>query len=263
MLWDFFFKLVTYPIQWFWKQYQNCKENGDVKKMVLLWLLSLTGIIAVGVSMFFATAYILTNHMDKLIILCLVLWLYAYVRDKYCIKQENPAPQIEKNLQQLQEQAEKGYPVMRNIVYQTAKAIAPDIGGKIPRLLGEIEMPEGHYILANDICFYQFRLAKADMRNMYTQADLKEFKNVIQSALSDKIRSGEFPTLKIEDYRDKYGNWQDAVIVDTVEDIGNCFVIQTVFCTPEYSDYAHQVRMNWDASDGDKTSLEVQWKDVQ
>lgn len=213
-----------------------------------------------GIAVLKLVDYLFTYHLNLLIVLGVIFWLYTYVRDNIQKPEVDTTPSIPADIMV---QADKGYPVMRNIVYQTAKAIAPDIGGKIPRLLGEIEMPEGHYILANGICFYQFRLTKADTRTMYTSADLEEFKTVIQSALSDKIRSGEFPTVKIEDYRDKYGNWQDAVIVDTVEDIGNCFVIQTVFCTPEYSDYAHQVRMNRNASNGNNTPLETRWKDEQ
>lgn len=259
ILFELLTSVITFPINWFWKHYKSYSKEKDTSKIILLFLFSLLGIFLLGYTLLKISVYLLTEHLNLVILLGLIIWLYIYVKDK-CKASDSPkevdiSPETKK-------QAEKGYPIMRNIIYQTAKAIAPDIGGKIPRLLNEIEMPEEHYILTNNICFYQFRLKKADMRTLYTSTDLKEFKSIIQSTLSEKIRLGEFPT-KFENYRDKYGNWQDAVIVDTIEDIGNCFVIQSVFCTPEYSEYEHQVRMNQDASNGNSTPLETQWKDGQ
>ena len=93
-----------------------------------------------------------------------ILWLYAYVKSKMDKKKAESAmqdvPTVDPAIAELQVQAEKAYPIMRNIIYQTAKNVAPDIGAVVPRLLQEIEMPEGHYILAHNICFYQFKLNK-------------------------------------------------------------------------------------------------------
>lgn len=259
MFLEWLVSLITYPIKWFWKKYEMYKETRNISKLVLLFIFSISGILILGITILKLIHYLFSYHLNFLICIGLIFWLYTYIRDNVQKSAVDTTPSIPADIIV---QAEKGYPIMRNIIYQTAKAIAPDIGGKIPRLLNEIEMPEEHYILTNNICFYQFRLKKADMRTLYTSTDLKEFKSIIQSTLSEKIRLGEFPT-KFENYRDKYGNWQDAVIVDTIEDIGNCFVIQSVFCTPEYSEYEHPVRMNQDASNGNSTPLETQWKDGQ
>ena len=261
-MWDIFFKTVTYPVQWFWKQYHSYKESRDIMKIVLLWFLSLTGITAISLFLFLAITYVLTHHMNLVIGLCLICWLYVYVRDKYCLASE-PVYQVETDVQTLQEQAEKGYPVMRNIVYQTLKSIASDIGGKVPRLLGEIEMPEEHYILCkdNNICFYQFRLLKADVTAQYSANELEIYKSVIQTHLQHKIESGEFPNLKMESYRDKYGNWYDNIIIDTIEDVGNMFILQTVFCSPEYAAYRHEIFLSQSASSGIKPHIDEDWED--
>lgn len=265
MLWKWFISLFIYPIRWFWEKYTECKETNNLKRMILLFAVSLTGIAAFAFVLLFMVAYMLNNHLNIIIVLSLILWLYAYVRDKYLKKAEPESVPIDYNLQyaqaQAQEQAEIAYPIMRNIVFQTAKAIATDIGGKIPRLLREIEMPEGHYIFSNNICFYQFRLIKEDMQRIYSSDDLRQFKEQFQFELSRKIQAGEFPAVQLEKYRDQYGNWYESIILDSIEDIGNSFILQTVFCTPEYAVYSHQVQMNQDALDNVPDSLEEQWSD--
>ena len=45
MIWNFIKQILTYPVQWFWKKYEKCKESGDTVKMIILWLVSLTGLI--------------------------------------------------------------------------------------------------------------------------------------------------------------------------------------------------------------------------
>lgn len=249
-----------FPIKWFWKHYKNYSKEKDIPKIILLFVFSLFGVFLFIYTFINISVYLLTEHFYLLILLGIIFWLYTYVKDNF---QTSESPKEVNISSKTNEQAEKWYPLMRNIMYQTVKEIASDIGGKIPRLLNEIEMPEEHYILTNNICFYQFRLKKADIKTLYTSLDLKEFKDIIQSTVSDKIRLGSFPRLNFDNCIDKYGNWHDMVIIDTIEDLGNCFVIQAVFCTPEYLEYAHQIYINQDASNGHNTPLETQWKDKQ
>jgi len=263
MIWNWLVSLFLFPIRWFWLKYQECKETENLKRMIFLFIVSISGLLVFGIIFLILASYLLTNHMPLLIGVGAVLWLYAYAKDKYITKQPSEIPSVGINDQQLLEQAEKGYPVMRNILYQTTKNVAPDIGGNIPRLLPEIEMPEEHYILSNNICFYQFRLVKADMRIQYTANDLSEFKTVFQSAITMKIQSGAFPSLQMENYRDRYGNWHDSVIIDTIEDVGNMFIIQTVFASPEYAEYAHQKQLIHQSTDNDSRRFETSWNEKQ
>ena len=73
---------------------------------------------------------------------------------------------------------------------------------------------------------------------------MTEFRLEIQTSLSRRLRSGAFPNLQIEQYKDKYGNWLDAVVVDTIEDVGTEYILQMVFSTPEYAEHVHRMRIN-------------------
>lgn len=244
MIWNFIKQILTYPVQWFWKKYEKCKESGDTVKMIILWLVSLTGLVSIGFITIFSIGYLLTQHFNMVMLVVFIIWLYAYVRDRIMKSGEAENVQKSKDMQSILAQADKLYPTMRNIVYQTAKDFAPNIGAKTPRLLGEIEMPEEHYIISNDICYYQFHLAKEDIRMVYSQDDLTEFRLEIQTSLSRKLRSGTFANLQIEQYKDKYGNWLDAVVIDTIEDVGTEFILQMAFSTPEYAEHVHRMRIN-------------------
>lgn len=119
-----------------------------------------------------------------------------------------------------------------------------DIGGMVPRLLQEIEVSGMHYMLANGVVFYQFRLNKADARMQYQLTDPAEFKVQVQAVCSRLIHAGNFSTLGMQDCMDAYGNWHDAACIDVIEDVGNTFIIQAVFTTPAYTEYLHQRQLN-------------------
>lgn len=256
MILEFLISILGYPVKWFWSHYETYKEVHDIKRLILLFSVSLSGLIVLSLGFFKLANYLFAYHLNLIIFISIIIWLYAYIRDKYM--SNLPEPPENDNIA-LWEQAEKGYPIMRNIVFQTTKSIAPDIGGKIPRLLGEIEMPEDRFLIANDICYYQFRLSKEDMRVQYTANDVQEFQHIFQSALSHKIQSGAFPTLKLENYRDAYGNWHDCVELDTMEDVGSFFIIQTVFCSPEYAEYRHHLAMEKTAQADTNTTIDTTW----
>jgi hypothetical protein len=194
----------------------------------------------------------------------LIIWLYAYVKSKMDKKKaentmQEVVPVIDSSLAELQTQAEKGYPFMRNIIYQTAKNVAPDIGGIVPRLLQEIEIPDGHYVLAHKVCFYQFKLDKADIRMQYQLDDLFEFKLQFQNVCARLIGAGNFPTLQMQNYMDAYGNWHDAVCIDVIEDVGNTFIIQAVFASPAYAEYLHQIQLNQQGGNIDTSVPDAEW----
>lgn len=263
---DKLISLMTFPVQWFWESYEKYKETKSVGKIILLFAGSLAGLVLLGGTLIWCASYLLSYHMEWVVAAGLVVWLYAYIKSKMDRKKAETEAQItgisgaDPVLAEIQAQAEKGYPIMRNIIFQTLKESAADIGGLVPRLLQEIEIPGMHYILANGIVFFQFQLNKADPRTQYQLADLSEFRALVQAVCSRLIHAGNFPTLGIQDYMDAYGNWHDAVCIDVIEDIGNVFIIQAVFITPAYTDYLHQIQLNRQDADTGGCVPDAMWK---
>lgn len=217
-------------------------------------------------TLIWCASYLISYHKEWVVAAGLVIWLYAYIKSKMDKKTAEAAarvtdfPMADPALAEVQAQAEKGYPIMRNIMFQTLKEAAADIGGLVPRLLQEIEIPGTHYMLANGVAFYQFQLNKADPRTQYQLADMTEFRALVQAACSRLIHAGNFPTLGMQDYMDAYGNWHDAVCIDTMEDIGNVFIIQAVFTTRIYTEYLHQRQLNRQDADTGGCVPDAMWK---
>lgn len=255
-------ELLTFPINWFWKSFERYKDTKSVGKIFLLFAGSLMGLVLLGGTLIWCVSYLLKYRFEWVVVAGLVIWLYAYIKsrmDKNAAQAAN-APVADPALAEVQAQAEKSYPIMRNIMFQTLKEVAVDIGGLVPRLLQEIEVPGMHYILANGIVFFQFQLGKADSRMQYQLADLSEFRMQIQAVCSRLIHAGNFPTLGIQDCMDAYGNWHDAVCIDVIEDVGNVFIIQAVFTTPTYTEHLRQRQLNQQASDTGGSVPDAVWK---
>lgn len=268
MMWfiDKLISLLTFPINWFWESFEKYKETKSIGKIILLFAGSLSGLALIGGLLAWLVFYLINYHIEWVVISGVIIWLYAYVKSKMDKKKaENvvaDVPTIDPAVAELQAQAEKGYPIMRNIIYQTAKNVAPDIGAVIPRLLQEIEIPGGHYILAHNTCFYQFKLDKADLRMQYQIADLLEFKTLFQSVCARLIGAGSFPTLQMQNFMDNYGNWYDAVCIDVIEDVGNSFIIQAVFASPAYAEYQHKIQLNQQSTDTNTSVPDANWNDM-
>lgn len=239
---------IEYPVNVFWKYFKKYKKKKQTGKIILLFAGTLSGVLLIGGSIIYLLAYLMTYHVEWVIIAGLIFWFYGYVKSKTdktdaeTSTQNQPMLIEEKSALDLQ--AEKGYPIMRNIMFQTSKEVASSIGANSPRLLQEIEIPGEHYMFANNICFYQFKLTKADSTMQYDSNDRDVFREQFQNACSRLIASGSFPTLQMQNYMDAYGNWYDAVHIEIIEDIGNTFIIQSVFVTPAYTEYKHQIKLN-------------------
>lgn len=253
--------LLTFPVNWFWESFERYKDTKSVGKIILLFVGSLTGLVLLGGTLIWCISYLLQYHMEWVVVFGLVIWLYAYIKIRMDKQKAEAAQAVaDPTLVQMQEQAEKGYPIMRNIMFQTCKEAATDIGGLVPRLLQEIGVPGMHYMFTNSIVFYQFQLNKADLRTQYQSADLSEFRTLVQTACSRLIHAGNFPTLGIQDFMDAYGNWHDAVCIDALEDAGNVFIIQAVFTTPVYTEYLYQKQLNRQDSSTDGSVPDATWK---
>lgn len=250
--------MLVYPIKWFWKGYEKYKSENNVFMVVVLWVISLTGIGVIGYCMYRLFEWLLVYHMDIVIIALALIWLYSWVKSK--LDSNNvPVDTVSVEMQELVEQANRAYPTVRNILYQTLKTSAENIGGVIPRVFEEIEVVEQHYTISNNICFYQFRLSKADIRTRYDQNELREFERILQNDISRKIKAGDFPTLGMEQFVDSYGNIYDAIYIDVIEDVDNCFLIQAVMYSPQYAGYLRQKRMNQQSLATDNSIPDAKW----
>ena len=235
--------LLTFPIKWFWQEHEKYKNANDIVSIICLFIFSLAGVGLIAISAIWGISYILNNHPSWVLIAGAIVWLYLYVKSKMTIPAATQTT-VDTNLQIKTEVAESNYPYMRNVMYQTLKEIAPNIGGNIPRIISEIEMAECHFIISHNITFYQWKLAKSDIRTRYTTSDLLAFKDILQASISNMIDAGMFPSLDISAYKTKYGNVLCGICVDIIEDVDSHLIIQTVFTSPEYADYLHNKELN-------------------
>ena len=251
--------IITFPITWFWNSYKRLKETRDVKRLIIFFILSLSGFAILAGALLWLILWLITFHIEVIVIISVVCWLFAYVKAKMD-KPSEEEPTISQELLELEEQAVKAYPTMRNIMYQTLKSCAENIGGIVPRVLADIEVLESHYVISQNICFYQFRLEKTDIRVRYQQEEIAEFISIIQAEINRKIQNKDFPTLAMEKFIDSYGNIYDAVYIDVIEDMDRNFLIQSVFYSPQYAEYLRLKKMVQQESKTVSNIPDAKWK---
>jgi len=256
---EWLLSIIIFPITWFWNSYKRLKETRDVKRLIIFFILSLSGFAILAGALLWLILWLITFHIEVIVIISVVCWLFAYVKAKID-KPSEEEPTISQELMELEEQAIKAYPTMRNIIYQTLKICAENIGGIVPRVLADIEVLESHYIISQNICFYQFRLEKTDIRSRYQKEEIAEFISIIQAEINRKIQNKDFPTLAMEKFIDSYGNMYDAVYIDIIEDMDRYFLIQSVFYSPQYAEYLRQKKMVQQESNRVSNIPDAKWK---
>lgn len=256
---EWLLSIIIFPITWFWNSYKRLKETRDVKRLIIFFILSLSGFAILAGALLWLILWLITFHIEVIVIISVVCWLFAYVKAKID-KPSEEEPTISQELMELEEQAIKAYPTMRNIIYQTLKSCAENIGGIVPRVLADIEVLESHYIISQNICFYQFRLEKTDIRSRYQKEEITEFISIIQAEINRKIQNKDFPTLAMEKFIDSYGNMYDAVYIDIIEDMDRYFLIQSVFYSPQYAEYLRQKKMVQQESNRVSNIPDAKWK---
>ena len=257
-LWE----VISFPIRYFWYKYQEYKEEESVIKVIILFAVALSGFALLSGVVIWLSIWLLTYHIEVLVIAGVIICLFGYVKEKM-----NTSPKQvvieETNSQELidlQEQAKNGYPLMRNIMYQTLKSCAENIGGLVPRVLVDIEVLESHSVISQNICFYQFRLEKTDIRTRYQKEEITEFISILQAEINRKIQNKDFPTLAMEKFIDSYGNIYDAVYIDVIEDMDRNFLIQSVFYSPRYAEYLRQKKMEQQENKTISNIPDAKWK---
>lgn len=238
--------LLSAPIEKFWLKADEYKENQQYGKMVAAFAAS-TFIIASMIATLVILIYLaVTYFFEVLIMIGCIIWIYWAVWQKMHKKSEKLEEYIDitQDLKQLYASAQKGYPPMRTIIFQTLKRSANDIMAKPPRALGEIEVMEEKYIIENNIIFYQFQLPKADIKYQCMSDDIEEFKLILQTTFNQLWQAGNFPQIALQMQSDTYSNMYDPVIIDRIDDLGNIYLIQTVFTTTAYMEQVRRFKEN-------------------
>ena len=113
--------LLTFPVKWFWESFERYKDTKSVGKIILLFAGSLTGLVLLGGTLIWCTSYLLSYHIEWVVIAGLVIWLYAYIKSRMDNKKADMAADVsaaDPSSAEMQAQAEKGYPIMRNMMFR-------------------------------------------------------------------------------------------------------------------------------------------------
>lgn len=265
MIWNWIKNVIFFPVTWFWGQYQKCQEENAVGKMITLFGFSLTGLVCIGVALVWLISFLINSanaHLEAVLIIIGIIWIYLYGKSKMArneAQNQQVLMQQDQDLTIQHEKALQGYASIANAMYQVLRGIAGEIDSQTPGMIAEIEMPGEKYLLQDQICFYQFMVIKKDPMKVYDQSMCDEFKKTVQFTIHNKLHSGAFPSIVIEDYRDQHGNSYDGIVVDRMEDFGKYFQIRVVYISPEYAEYTHNrnmMQMQRSVVEGD---LSVTW----
>lgn len=221
------------------------KETG--KRMLLISIRFLAIAIFIAVFVRFGVLCYQKNPAITIIGTGIILFVVgsSFSSNKKKASETPSAPASNPNADALYQNAVNGYPHMRTIMFQTLRQAAVDIGANVPRVLGEIEVMTDKFVInANTgIIYYQFRLAKQDIKTIYPDNEMDEFKSILQNTFCNLWQAGKFTQISLQNYIDQYGNVFNPVVVDDMDDLGNEYLIQTVFTTPAFVELEH---MHWE-----------------
>ncbi|MCR4756097.1 MAG: hypothetical protein K5868_11355 [Lachnospiraceae bacterium] len=247
MIGEWLMEIITSPVVWFWKEYRKCVKKKQRGRSVGILVASLAGLFVIALLCIFISYKVVlwaTEHPTTSLIIGGIVALYYYIYKRIEGEaDEQKKEKEEKKLQQdeLKEQALQGYPTMLNVLYQTIRIEAENLGGIKPTFNAEIEMPEEHFIIKNGVILYQFKLEKADYNAICDEGLLAEYRSTLQYRLRTKLNAGEFPSIQIRDFRTSDGTGLDGICIDHIEDFGRYFVIYTAFATQKYAEYRKYV----------------------
>ncbi|MBQ9699175.1 MAG: hypothetical protein IJV71_00990 [Lachnospiraceae bacterium] len=213
------------------------KSNGDIGRAVvaiatsLLYLISMIFVLALGI------LFLLKFHIEIIIIIGAISWLYALVYKKYLKNDINSTPSSnngnEADTNILIQNAINGYAPIRTVFIKVFKSCAPYLGCIPPKYLSDIEDSSNKYIIDFGCVWYNFCLKKENIKIMYTDDELKEFSKIIQSAFKRLWEAGQFNHIELKAVVDE-GTILDPILITKVEDYGDILQIQVTYTTPRY-----------------------------
>lgn len=243
-------KILLAPIVTFWRKVETYKECGEYGKMVAAFVASLFLVLSMASALIVVLIFLFNYHIEVLIIIGIIAWIYWIVKEYFFNKKDNnsPPPSDDPNEYLIHVNAMNGYSSMRTIVFKILRESATHIGAKVPQILQDIEVMTDKYIYANNIVYYQFRVAKQNLTQMSSSSDLCEFNSILQSTFKNLWKTGKFSHIALQEQVDKYGNVFDPITIYYVEDLGNEFLIQTCYTTQAYIDLLHSYWQEQNAS---------------
>ncbi len=258
---DFFKTLVIYPVDWFWDRYTDCIEEKQYLKLVLLLLFSVFGLIAIGGCLVMLVNFVIdyaNSHAEIVLLIGGLIWLYLYGKSRRKKMAEIDDAFVTLEEKELAESAAKGYPTISSALYRCLKLIADEYECRKPLSIGEIEMPEEKYEIANGVPFYFFKLAK---RQLSTEIDEELFRQTLQSRLHDMIHAGQFPSITDKSIRDSYNNTYDAITIDHVSDLNSYIEVCAVYTTETYMDHLRNQKVEKMRRGLPTDDITVDWKE--
>lgn len=249
-LFYFILRILVSPIERFWEKAETYKANNEYGKMILSFIVSLSLVTLMAFVAAIALLYLIEHHFKVVLIIGAIAWIYWTVKQKCFDNKPSSEPKVSPDKDALYQSAVNGYPHMRTIMFQTVRKSAVDIGGKAPRVLGEIEVMTDKFVInyETSIIYYQFRLAKQDIKTLYDENELIEFKDILQHTFCNLWQAGKFTQVSLQNHIDQHGNVFNPVIIDRIDDLGNEYLIQTVFTTPAYIELLRLYKENQTAS---------------
>lgn len=241
---EWLISIITYPVHWFWKKASTYREEGKKGSIILLFALSLSGVLLFTFVLIWGSIWLWTNHIEIVIGLGLIIWLYSYIFSK--IEKTKKEQEVERQIvnqeeDELRKQAVYDGEVIKKIVYSTLRDSAESIGGKTPFSSNEIVLSEKPYLIVDGVIFHYFQLVKKDMRMRYEKAELVHYADKLREDIAQTVRSSAFPEITqdevqyIPDGKNYY-----TINVDGIEDIGSRFYIRVVRFSPRYAEYLRE-----------------------
>lgn len=254
MMWliETLINLFLYPIDWWWDMYEKYRKSKSTFKMILLFITSIMGLVVIFAGVLWLSTWLLSEHLDKLILGGLVVYAYSYVKsqrdkkaDETKVKQEEEMRERELHKEmQMDEKAKRCYFSIRSIMFDTLKKCVKHIESEELHKPRDIDMTEDKYEIVNDIIFFKFRLSKEDKKKNYDDLELQSFADIIRRVLARKLHEGDDENFGTTFITDTYGNQFEKLNVDRLEDWGECFVVYVVAYTEGYAEYWRNKRLN-------------------
>ena len=240
---EWLISILTYPIEWFWDKASIYKEEGKKWRVILLFAISLSGVVLFGYAFIYGC-----------------IWLYSYVYSK-CVKKQEAQVDLIKLQQEskIEIQARRDYPLLKMLLYRTLKGSADSIGSKPPINVNEIVFQDKPYIISQGIIFYQFQICKNNIGMRYEKEELDEYARTLQNDISRKIRAGDFPQITNDKVWTNDGMTYDIINIDGYEDIGDCFLIRVVRYSPQYAEYVKNIHQNMSCEIVAESIPDVRW----
>lgn len=236
---EIIYKILSFlisPVTWFWENIPKYVKKRQYVKVAINFLLALLLMAMIAFDIL-ALAYIIimfaNNHMGLVCLISAIGILFWQVKVRSANTEQAPPPITaeETEEQQLKVYARNGYRDMRLIVFKTVQAIGEALDMKAVRMLSDIESVDKYYINRGCI-FYIFDIKKENINQKYTEAELEDAKNVLESTFMELRDKEAFPTVQMSTYTDNDGVILPPVIFVLLSDMGSYFELYTAFVSP-------------------------------